>query len=83
MAQLNSLNQNYPGGLAQYYERSKMLIKESAESANPYADYQASVPEGVTLRYNEANLEQIAHFENLGMKELQNTAFVLVAGGLG
>ena len=83
LKQLNNLNHNYPGGLHHYYERAKKLVKESAESANPYADYHVNVPDGVTIHFNKTNLDQIEHYESLGMKELQHTAFVLVAGGLG
>lgn len=83
LKQLNLLNKNYPGGLKHYHERAKKLIKESAQSANPYADYHVGIPEGVTIHFNEHNLEKVEHYENIGMGELQHTAFVLVAGGLG
>lgn len=56
---------------------------DSANSVNPYADFHVSIPEGVVLNYSPQNLDKIAHYENIGMKELENTAFVLVAGGLG
>lgn len=56
---------------------------DSANSVNPYADYDAHIPAGTVLNYNKDNLEQIAKYENIGMKELASTAFVLVAGGLG
>lgn len=35
------------------------------------------------LHFKKDNLEQIAHYEKIGMKEIEKTAFVLVAGGLG
>lgn len=59
LIQLNVLNRNYPGGLKQYHSRAKQLIKESAESANPYADYHVGVPEGVKIHFNEHNLSQV------------------------
>lgn len=43
---------------------------DSANSVNPYADFHVSVPEGVVLNYTPQTLEKIAHYENLGMKEL-------------
>ena len=43
-------------------------MKDSANSVNPYADYSVSVPEGVKLHFKKENLEQIAHYEKLGMK---------------
>lgn len=81
--QLATINKNYPGGIKNYYERSKQLVTDSANSVNPYADYNVSIPEGVVLHYTPDNFDKIGHYEKLGMKELENTAFVLVAGGLG
>lgn len=81
--QLTHLDKNYPGGIKNYYERSKQLVIDSANSVNPYADYNVSIPEGVVLNYKKQNLEKIGHYEKLGMKQFQHTAFVLVAGGLG
>lgn len=62
------MDKNYPGGIANYYERSKQLVVDSANSVNPYADYDVSIPEGVVLRYTPQTLDQIAHYEKLGMK---------------
>lgn len=76
-------DKNYPGGIKNYYERAKQLVTDSANSLNPYDDYDATIPEGIALHYNADNLDNIAHYENIGAKELQYTCFVLVAGGLG
>lgn len=81
--QITNIEENYPGGIKNYYLRSKQLVVDSANSVNPYADFHVSIPEGVVLNYTPQNLDKIAHYENIGMKELENTAFVLVAGGLG
>jgi UDP-sugar pyrophosphorylase len=80
---LAHLNKNYPDGIKNYYQRSKQLVIDSSNSVNPYADYHVSIPEGVVLNYTPDNLDKIGHYERLGMKELEHTAFVLVAGGLG
>lgn len=51
--QLTHLDKNYPGGIKNYYERSKQLVIDSANSVNPYADYNVSIPEGVVLNYKK------------------------------
>lgn len=60
--QLFHLNNSYPGGLKNYYERAKQLVKDSANSVNPYADYSVSVPEGVKLNFKKENLDKISHY---------------------
>ena len=67
--QLTHLDKNYPGGIKNYYQRSKQLVGDSANSVNPYDDYHVSIPEGVVLKYKKENLDQISHYEKLGMKE--------------
>ena len=47
---------------------------------NPFDKYKPEVPAGVYLKPGEASMEE---FENEGLKELMNTGFVLIAGGLG
>jgi hypothetical protein len=54
--QLVHLDKTYPGGIKNYYERSKQLVSDSANSVNPYADYEVGIPEGVTLNYTAGNL---------------------------
>ena len=60
--QITHLDKNYPGGIKNYYERSKKLVVDSANSVNPYADFDVSIPEGVVLHYTQENLEKIAHY---------------------
>lgn len=60
--QLNNLNKNYPGGLKNYYLKSKQLLKESADSANPYHDYDVGIPTGVNLHYTKENLDMITFY---------------------
>jgi hypothetical protein len=50
---LTHLDKNYPGGIKNYYERSKQLVIDSANSVNPYADYHVSIPEGIVLNYKK------------------------------
>lgn len=60
--QLLHLDKNYPGGIKNYYERSKQLVVDSANSVNPYADYDVSIPEGVVLHYTPENMKNIEHY---------------------
>ena len=49
---------------------------------NPYEGMEISVPpSGARLKFS--NPESIFEYEKLGIPELKNTCFVLVAGGLG
>jgi len=75
------LNETYPGGLQSYYERALVLLKNSAESVNPYEDYQVGKPNGINFNLDKPDV--IEHYETIGLKEFNHTAFVLVAGGLG
>ena len=81
--QLNHINESYPGGIKHYHEKALTLLNNSANDHNPYDDYDVGIPTGEKIHFNEHNLEHIEHYENLGMKELEKTVFVLVAGGLG
>lgn len=60
--QITHSDKNYPGGIKNYYERSKQLVIDSANSVNPYADFDVSIPEGIVLHYTPENLTNIAHY---------------------
>lgn len=75
------MDQSCPGGLKSYTERAKKLLKDSNENVNPFEGFTPSIPLGETVSFD--NLERLHHLEGLGLKELQHTCFVLVAGGLG
>lgn len=87
LQQLADLDDSYPGGLVTYLSKAKTLLAESAAGSNPFEDYTASVPVGESLTYNEAaDLDGGMTFteaERIGLTGIANTAFVLVAGGLG
>ena len=80
LEQLEKLNTTYPGGLQAYYERAKKLLKESAEDSNPYEGFTPSPPPTENIDFRSANIDEL---EQIGAEQLANTAFVLVAGGLG
>jgi UDP-sugar pyrophosphorylase len=78
--QVNNLERIYPGGLREYVKRAKVLLHMSKHNINPYADYTPSIPEGTNIKVGDAEYFKL---EAIGFKELMNTSFVLVAGGLG
>lgn len=48
---------------------------------NPYSGYAPSLPKGQKIDF--ANVEKLLELEEIGLTEMKNTGFVLVAGGLG
>ncbi|XP_012476781.1 UDP-sugar pyrophosphorylase [Gossypium raimondii] len=78
--QLSKLNSSYPGGLASYIKTARELLADSKAGKNPYDGFTPSVPTGEVLSFGEDNFIK---FEDVGVKEAKNAAFVLVAGGLG
>ena len=81
--QLADLDASYPGGVAAYLKKAKILLKESADGLNPFSDFEASVPEGECLSFDGNGTMDFAEAERLGKSVMADTAFVLVAGGLG
>ncbi|KAL4428974.1 hypothetical protein ABPG74_011170 [Tetrahymena malaccensis] len=81
LEQVNKLNTTYPGGLEEYTKRAKVLLKNSADNVNPYEGFVPSVPIGEKVNFS--SFEEVAGLESIGREELNHTAFVLVAGGLG
>lgn len=78
--QVARLNSSYPGGLASYINTARELLADSKAGKNPFDGFTPSVPSGESLTFGDDNFVQ---FEEIGVSEMQNAAFVLVAGGLG
>ncbi|XP_058189754.1 UDP-sugar pyrophosphorylase isoform X2 [Rhododendron vialii] len=78
--QVARLNSSYPGGLASYINTARELLADSKAGKNPFDGFTPSVPSGESLTFGDDNFVQ---FEETGVREMQNAAFVLVAGGLG
>lgn len=78
--QVARLNSSYPGGLASYINTARELLADSKAGKNPFDGFTPSVPSGESLTFGDNNFVQ---FEETGVREMQNAAFVLVAGGLG
>jgi len=85
--QLADLDESYPGGILTYIKKAQVLLAQSAAGHNPFEEYTASVPTGEILTYNPSDDVDggmtFDEAEQLGLSEIGNSAFVLVAGGLG
>lgn len=75
------LNKVIPGGIGQYVKTAKEQLQNSLAGFNPYAEYSAGVPKGKTLSLD--NLSEVEQYEQVGLQELGDSAFCLLAGGLG
>lgn len=82
-SQLADLDESYPGGLTAYLSKAKQLLKESADGTNPFSDYEALVPEGESLSFDEEGTMDFEEAEQIGLEGIADVALVLVAGGLG
>ena len=78
--QFNSLEKATPGGIKDYLKRAKILLEDSKNNVNPFKDYTPQVPLGFDIKVGS---EQFYELDKLGFSEIENTVFVLVAGGLG
>ena len=78
--QFNALEKATPGGIKDYLKRAKILLEESKNNVNPFKEYTPEVPLGFDIKVGS---EQFYELDKLGFTEIENTVFVLVAGGLG
>ncbi|GAB4844122.1 hypothetical protein Ancab_037429 [Ancistrocladus abbreviatus] len=78
--QVARLNASYPGGLETYIKNARQLLADSKAGKNPYDGFRPSVPTGENLTFADDNFIK---YEEAGIREAKNAAFVLVAGGLG
>jgi len=80
LAKAAELDSSYPGGIKAYTGKGKVLLAASARGDNPFEGYSVSEPSSA-VRFETP--EDFTKWESLGEKEYANTAFVMVAGGLG
>jgi UDP-sugar pyrophosphorylase len=78
--QAAGLDQQYPGGLAQYAKNVKALLEASKLGKNPFEGMVPTVPAGERLEFQTPEFHAA---EAVGLREARNMAFMLVAGGLG
>jgi hypothetical protein len=81
LEQLAEIDGSYGGGLGQYLENARRLLRQSRLGANPLEGWVPSVPlAGQTL---ELGTPAYRAAEDAGRPLLGSVGFVLVAGGLG
>ena len=78
--QFNSLEKATPGGIKDYLKRAKILLEESKNNINPFKEYTPEVPLGFDVKVGS---KQFYELDKIGFEQIENTVFVLVAGGLG
>lgn len=78
--QVEKLDTSYPGGLRSYIHNARQLLADSKAGKNPFSGFTPSVPAGEVLSFGDENFIK---FEEAGIREACDAAFVLVAGGLG
>ncbi len=80
LEQIVKLDDSYAGGLKKYLQNARRLLEESRMGINPFDEYTPSVPDGVTLGFGDSDF---INYECEGIEAAGQSAFVLVAGGLG
>lgn len=78
--QVVELDSDFPGGLAEYCDRARVLLNNSKMGLNPFEGFVPEIPTGIRV---ETNSKEFHEHEMLGMTQMKSTCFVLVAGGLG
>lgn len=81
MAKLETLDKNYPGGIAAYISTARRLLGQSQRGENPLEGWTPSVPnEGFDL---DPGTPDFSSAEQRGLMEVGTMGFVVPAGGLG
>lgn len=78
--QLQQVNRGYPGGLKGYIHNARRLLAEAKAGLNPFEGFVPEAPDVVDL---SGMGDRYDRMEALGVEAFDETAIVLVAGGLG
>ena len=79
--QINELDKACRGGIKDYIKRAKILLEKSKNKQNSFHQYKIEVPYDIPRI--DIGSEEFYELEELGFKQLKDSVFVLVAGGLG
>ena len=82
LTQVQQVEHAYLGGVRTYVARAQALLKSAAVGANPYEGFKVEAP-GSDVAVRMDSPADFDKYEALGMAQAANTAFVIVAGGLG
>ena len=80
LTHFNYIEKTCPGGIKDYIQRAKVLLANSKNNVNPFKDYTPSIPTGFNINVGDS---QFLELDKLGMEQIKDTVFVMVAGGLG
>ena len=79
--QFNKLDKVCRGGIKGYIRRAKTLLEESKNKVNFFSDTNIEIPDNIpNIKIGSSEFFEL---EQLGFKQIKDTVFVLVAGGLG
>ncbi len=83
LAQAAVLHKAYP--ISRYVTNARTLLKQSSDNANPYLGFKAEPPKNAIHfeTTTDAGKKAFRDLEDLGLSNIGDSAFVLVAGGLG
>ena len=80
LRQLAAFDSQYPGGVVQYHSNAVALLEQAASGVNPLVGQIPEVPVGMNMKRDaDEYMDMVA----LGKEHIHETAFVMVAGGLG
>ena len=79
--QINFLDKACRGGLKDYLKREKVLLEDSKNRVNAFHEYKIKIPDDIP--HIDIGSEVFYELDQLGFGHLKDTAFTLVAGGLG
>ena len=79
--QINELDKACRGGIKDYIKRAKILLENSKNKQNSFHQYKIEVPYNIPRI--DIGSKEFYELEELGFKEIKDSVFVLVAGGLG
>ena len=79
--QINELDKACRGGIKDYIKRAKILLEKSKNKQNSFHQYKIEVPYDIPRI--DIGSKEFYELEELGFKEIKDSVFVLVAGGLG
>lgn len=80
LLKLEGVEQNYPGGVCGYVEKSRRLLETARSGDNPFEGYIPQQPNRVDLTVMDGFYDRM---EEVGARQFAKMAVVMVAGGLG
>ena len=80
LTHFNYIESTCPGGVKDYIKRAKVLLENSKNNVNPFGDFTPSIPTGFNINVGDS---QFLELDKIGMEQIKDTVFVMVAGGLG